>query len=288
MKSKRPSSLDELFIDKFILSRIKRNKNCLIFIAGDHGSGKSYSALTVAKNICAMQGKEFKIDNVVFTVQDFFELSLKLKNGGVIIFDEVGANLPPEKWYETINLLFDKWLQVFRYKRQIVIFTAFDRGDVMKRIRKRFHHFVYIIDNDGRRAWGNWYEIKKFYRVGSGVLIQERFPRVQENGTTYVLNPVYIRKPPRKLWKKYEERREEEVGRKHEEKILAEISELAAEVERTELTDKEIVNIILENPERFKTKRGKINHEAIQVEFGVGLNRARKIKLMAERALGIE
>jgi len=253
----------------------------MIFFSGDHGSGKSYSALTLAKAL----DPNFTVDNVVFTSEDFFKLSKEASPGDVIIFDEAGANLPPERWWDTMSLLLDKWLQVFRYRNLVVIFTAYGLEDILKKARKRFHYNIFIEGNNGRHAIGRWFIMRKYYAVGHGVRIQELYPRLYIDGTRYVVAKVYFASPPPDLVRAYEEKRKAEVGAKFERRIELEISQIVKA--QHEMSEKEIIQEVLADPERFTTKQGRISVELIQAEFNVGYNRARRIKTFVERELGI-
>lgn len=70
------SSAGEKIIERIKRRLNKHNKNRFCIITGEIGSGKSYSALSLAEKI----DPELSIDKVVFTVEEFMNLnSGKLK-----------------------------------------------------------------------------------------------------------------------------------------------------------------------------------------------------------------
>lgn len=68
----------------------------------------------------------FKIDYVVFSVEDFFNLvaSDKVKQGSVILFEEIGLAAGNREYYSDRNKLMSKLTQIFRTKNLIVFYTA--------------------------------------------------------------------------------------------------------------------------------------------------------------------
>jgi len=77
-------------IIKYIKNRIKNNKNFLCTITGPTGSGKTWSALSIA----SLLDSEFNINRVIFRGRELMKLINEgdLKPGSVIIWDEAGVD----------------------------------------------------------------------------------------------------------------------------------------------------------------------------------------------------
>jgi len=132
-----PIEKKEYTIVKYVLNRIKKNKNFICSIIGPTGSGKSWTALSFAEFLDA----EFDIDRVVFRARDLMELinSGKLKSGSVIVWDEAGIDLSNRNWQSVMNKVINYLLQTFRHKNFILIFTVPYLDFIDSASRKMFH-----------------------------------------------------------------------------------------------------------------------------------------------------
>lgn len=122
---------------RYIKTRIGNNKNFLGLISGPTGSGKSWSALSIAEQI----DKDFTIDRVIFKGKDLMALinSGTLIKGSVIIWEEVGIELSNRNWQSTINKVLNYLLQTVRHKNYILLFTTPYADFVDASTRKLFH-----------------------------------------------------------------------------------------------------------------------------------------------------
>lgn len=125
---------------QYVRQRVNKNKNFLAAITGPTGSGKTYSALTLAEKI----DFNFTKDNIVFTPEEFISLlnSDTLSKGSVIVFDEAGVTLNARQWQQSSNQMIQHVLQTFRHKNYIVIFTAPHFGFIDKASRELFHCYM--------------------------------------------------------------------------------------------------------------------------------------------------
>jgi len=117
--------------------RISQNKNLLITISGQTGSGKSWTAASIAEQI----DKDFNVNRIVFSGQELMKLinSDKLKKGSVIVWDEAGVDLSNRSWQSTTNKLLNHLLQTFRHRCFILIFTAPYMNFIDSATRRLFH-----------------------------------------------------------------------------------------------------------------------------------------------------
>lgn len=119
----------------------RRNRNLLIIVCGATGTGKSYSALTVAKLI----DPSFKpSERVVFRIEEFMNIlqSGRLKRGNVIIWDEAGVGIPSREWYSISNKAINYVLQTFRHLNLCVIFTTPSFNYIDSQTRVLFHVYM--------------------------------------------------------------------------------------------------------------------------------------------------
>jgi len=175
------------------------NKNELMVIVGDPGSGKSYSALSLAERI----DPTFNVDRVVFKPEEFLDVLDKCSRGNVVIFDEAGVGIPSREWQTIQNKLLSYVLQTFRYKNLCVIFTTPNMSYIDKQVRLLVHHSVV--------AKAIFLEINA---VQCYFYVRDHNPltdiptfeplKLANNGTLYNVNPVYIPHPSEELAKEYE------------------------------------------------------------------------------------
>ncbi len=135
----------------YSVQRIRANRNCLYFFAGQTGSGKSYSCLSFAEMIYEHLGKgTFPIKNIVFSPQEFMDRisSGELVKYDVIIFEEVGVNFSSKNWQSVINKMLSFCFQTFRSMNLIVLLNApySDFADVS--LRKLMHAEIKTISID--------------------------------------------------------------------------------------------------------------------------------------------
>ena len=110
--------------EDYILGRIKKNKNFLGMFTGSTGSGKSYSALTLAESL----DKEFNIDRIAFSPKEFMDIlnNGNLKKGSVVVWDEIGIGMNSRNWQSVSNKMINFLMQSFRHLNLIVLFTCPD------------------------------------------------------------------------------------------------------------------------------------------------------------------
>lgn len=139
------------------------NKNWLCAVCGDTGSGKSYSALSVADRICP---NGIRIENVVFSPLDFMKRlkSGEFKKGDIIIFDEAGVGMSSREWYSIQNKLLGSILQTFRNMNVGVIFTTPNLGFVDKQARTLLHSYMETsrIDRNLKVAYLKIYNVNHY------------------------------------------------------------------------------------------------------------------------------
>jgi hypothetical protein len=127
----------EKFWITYIRQRIKKNKNFLGFVAGQTGSGKSWSSLS----ICEALDKDFCIERVVFSGLELMNLinSGKLRRGSALCFEEVGVEMNSKNWASVTNKMLNYLVQTFRHQGFILIMNSPFMDFVDSATRKLFH-----------------------------------------------------------------------------------------------------------------------------------------------------
>ena len=122
---------------RYIHRRIKNNKNFLATITGPTGSGKSWSALSMAELI----DKDFTVKRVIFKARELMKLinEENLKPGSVIVWDEAGIDLSNRNWQSVTNKMLNALLQTFRHKNFILFFTVPYHDFIDVASKKLFH-----------------------------------------------------------------------------------------------------------------------------------------------------
>ena len=189
---------------RYIHRRIANNKNFLATITGPTGSGKSWSALSMAE----LLDKEFSVDRVIFKGRELMKLINEgnLKPGSVIVWDEAGIDLSNRNWQSVTNKMLNALLQTFRHKNFILFFTV------------PYHDFV---DASSRKLFHADFETQKINKNQEVVVIKpkllqynsnlckwyRKYLKVQVNHSIVKIRRWAVPKPSDALIKAYEEKK---------------------------------------------------------------------------------
>jgi hypothetical protein len=189
----------ERFVKKIRARFLYQNKNWLAIICGETGSGKSYSALTIAGLI----GNK---THIVFTPIEFLQLlnSKSLSKGDIVVFDEAGVGMSSREWYSVQNKLLGSVLQTFRNMNVGVIFTTPNLSFIDVQARKLFHHYfeTAFIDYDEDEAFLKVYEIQVNSRLDKIYYKKPKF--ADENGRVFTMSHLVVDKPKEDIIEYYE------------------------------------------------------------------------------------
>lgn len=242
-----PKTLSNYLINIILMRVYKQNKNFLLVICGETGSGKSYAALRLAEVL----DKKFSARQVVFNKLEFFELlkSNILRKGSVIVFDEAGVSLSARKWFEHHEI--NNILQTFRHRNYIVIFTVPSFEFVDKQARELFHAYFQImgIDYDNNQSIAKVLLMQNNPRFGK---VYYRTPTINFEGHSIKQRTLRIQLPSKQLLNDYEKRKGKFTG-----KIVADANERKKKKEYYFQTIEHINNLI-------ETKKIKNNQKEIE------------------------
>ena len=186
------------------------NQNFILLIVGPTGSGKSYSAMELARDM----DPGFTVDRVVFNPEDFIRVTKQgLAPGSVIMWDEVGVGLSSREWYSIQNKMIAYVLETFRRDRLILIMTTPNIVFIDKKVRALIHGFAETIDKTftgGKFGYVKYFHIITNLREGK---MMYRYPRIRDkHGRTRVIRGksatsgnMRFSMPPEWLWEPYEE-----------------------------------------------------------------------------------
>lgn len=125
-----------------------------VFITGKTGSGKSYTSIQIAKEVCKVTGANFDINNVVFNPMDFIkryndpELT---PEGSFLIYEEGGVGTNSRDYQSKGNKNFSKLFQILRHRKILVIINAPDLSFLDVHLRKLLHWWFKTEKVDKRR-----------------------------------------------------------------------------------------------------------------------------------------
>lgn len=124
---------------QYIKQRIRNHKNFLFIISGPTGSGKSWTGLSIGKEV----DKDFNVGRVIFKGKDLMLLinsdALKNKKGVYLMWDEAGIDLSNRSWQSLANKMINFLMQTFRHRCFVLCFTAPYSDFIDKATRKLFH-----------------------------------------------------------------------------------------------------------------------------------------------------
>jgi len=199
-----PNPLKNLFI-MYIMQRIRKNKNLLIAIVGETGSGKSYAALSLARAI----DKDFGVNKIIFTYTDLIKVAeeRRFRKGSCVVFDEVSAEaLQARDFMSKKNKNLSALLQTFRNLNYIVIFTSPDMSYIDKQAR-RLMHLVMVTSHIN---YESEYCSLKIYMLSINRVsgkVYYKFPTWVYEGTPYSVEYISLPKPPEPIITVYERKK---------------------------------------------------------------------------------
>ena len=226
----------------------KQNKNWLSIITGQTGSGKSWSALSLAEKI----DPSFDTSKVVLRPENFMEKVAEREwgQGDVVVFDEAGAGMSAKAHMTKKNRIIDQVLQTFRRQNIAVIFTVPSKSNVDKSVRRLLHTYIETktIDYINERNHLKWLEMDYNQKTDK---IYYKYPkRRTDSGALKKIKTVKMGKPSESLIKAYEEKRSKYQDSKNNE-FLEELQEKMndSNSDSGKTKEEKIKEYIEENPE---------------------------------------
>lgn len=107
----------------YIRRRIANKKNFLCLIYGATGSGKSWTALSIAHQL----NPDFNPNRIIFGLKGLMELinsKESFPEGTCFVWDEFQIGAGNREWQSLANKLLNQLLSTFRHKRYILLITC--------------------------------------------------------------------------------------------------------------------------------------------------------------------
>lgn len=259
----------------------KENRNWVAVICGETGSGKSYSALTLAHKI---GGKVY----IVFKPVEFLSIlnSNHLQKGDVLVFDEAGVGMAAREWYSLQNKLLGAVLQTFRHRNVATIFTCPNLSFIDVQARKLFHAYLetQYIDREREIA------VLKPYDIQTNSMLNKdyfKFPRFVFGDRIVQMNRLCLAKPDPEIIEDYEKRKCEYTARLNADALKAltgkkeEVSVVSAD------NDDAVVKQVLDHKDEyvkvFLNGKKRIDRDLIQSSLKITRDQAMRIKKRVEK-----
>ena len=248
----------------------RRNKNWLCIIAGETGSGKSYTGARICELIDPTFLPTIKRDGIESRIAMGETSKLlqvldtkKLKRGNMVLFDEAGVAISSRDWFKEINKIIMFILQTFRHMNIGVIFTVPDISFVDKQARSLFHSYIECLEINTIK---DTVLVKPFELQNNPYEsnVYKKYPRSEGRKITR----FHIGKPSPIFTTPYEPLKEE-LSKKLRNRAFT-IQDRIDIREKTRRSDKEIMQEI---------KARNIDRDAytLQFEFAIGKDRAYRI-----------
>lgn len=260
------------YILKLMSDRVHvKNKNMILIVVGETGSGKSWAAVHIAE----MLDPNFSIDNVIFDVESFIHATQTASKGAAIVFDEAGIGASNRSAMSKVNKAVSALAQSFRHRNTFNILTlpTYTMTDV--HLRQLAHFQIETIKVVGGRCLTKFKEIQN--NPGSG-RVYRKYVKVKDDT---VITRLYVNKPSKHLIAPYEKKKVEFTTSLYDD-LMVKASTKPKEP-TVKLTLDDYVAKILEDPKKFidyhkKTGVPLFSRALIKRHLGVGETYTRDIR----------
>ena len=206
------SSISNYLYDR--VWNIEPSLNCVLAICGETGSGKSYAGLTLCKGV----DKDFNVDNVCFSLEEFREALKQDKKS--LLLDDLEVFASSRESMTKKNRAINRIFQSVRFKRNLIVLTTPSLNYIDLVLRGLLHIEAYtqgfnlkakqvilklFFRQEDRRSSKIYrhspivFDIKDLYANGRDL---------HEKGKIYRKQPTWnIGMPPSKLIKDYEKKK---------------------------------------------------------------------------------
>lgn len=126
-----------------------------MLITGLPGSGKSWTALSLAVQICKITGAKFRPEHICFTPLQFSQVYNDEKltpEFSVLIFDEAGVSYGARDSQTSANKTFGQVIQTIRYRKLLIILTTPDMSFIDIVARKSLHWWLETVEIDRKNG----------------------------------------------------------------------------------------------------------------------------------------
>jgi hypothetical protein len=257
-------------------------------VVGREGTGKSYSALTIASAV----DPEFTADDVFFKPEKLLEAlrSDEYGAGNAVVVDEAGVGLGNRSWYEKEQILLNQALQTARDDNAVVLFTLPRLEELDSQTIGRLHAFVEMLETHPEEGYAvaKWKNIS-MTRDGAGKTYK-KYPRLGVNGVDKRISRFGITAPDDDLAAAYEERKEAFKDELYEEAIAAYDDDDGDDEKQPDEIADEIIDDGVSNVVSEHGRNGTlyVDKDIIRVEYGLSHRDAAAVKKLVEKQADVQ
>ncbi len=272
------------------------NKNLIILIIGDTGSGKSYIAVKLAyeldKSFRNAEPEKIIRERVARRPREFASIikNGNLKKGNAIIFDEAGVGISNREWHTAANKAMGSILQTFRNKNLIAIFTVPSKKYIDKQGRELAHYQVETqsIDYSKKKNIVKFMTCQHNPRYGTTYI---KYPQLVVDGKIKKFKRFAFKRAPKEFIDAYEK-----YSGEFKAEIINEALEKMEQMEREKERSNRVVEVekiadkIVEKADEYlrdykNTKT--VSVHKICAEFNVGTGYGRRIQALVKKKLDL-
>ena len=272
---------------KVIYRRVHEwNQNFMGVIVGETGKGKSYGALRLAEALYP----EFSVDDVAFTLEEFFSLVEEDKpEGSVIVLDEAGVGASHRDWYDDAHQHLNYVLQTWRHQNRIALLTLPELDKLDPVARSRLHGYFEMVRLNHEEQWSR----AQFKRIKTNPRTGENgypYPRIRWNGTKRKFKGLTFGLPSEELRDAYEERKEaftDELNSAARDFVTDDEDEeedYAPEEVVDEIESRDAVDAYLEDSPGGRY----IDRELLKIDYGLTENESKTVKSLMKRRFDLD
>lgn len=273
-----------------IWDRVNRdNMHCMACIVGEEGSGKSFTAIKIAKAV----DPTFTADRVIFDVLDLLKILRDGEHdpGNFYVLDEAGVQLGKRTWQDRSQILANQALQIIRDHNLGLIFTLPRLGELDSQTQGRLQAFYEITEKEeGEYVRGKW----KFFdpdRSDHTGEIYKKYPKRRQNGRVERIKDFAFTPPDDSIIEPYLERKREFQQAFYDKTI----SELADDEEADDRPDPKEIAVEIANgglsafvSRHNTTKQPYINKDLIRTQYDLSHSDAATVKSLLEQRFDSE
>lgn len=272
---------------KRIWKRVNRqNMHFMGCLVGQEGSGKSYTAIRIAKEL----DPTFTADRVLFDVVDLLEILKdgEHEKGNAYVLDEAGVQFGVRTWQERSQILANQALQIIRDENLILWFTLPTRGELDSQADNRLQALYEITEKEhDEYVRGKWIWLDKDRISRNGKTYNHYPKRVQGGKKRY--RSIAFTPPDDEVIEPYRERKDQFQAEMYE-KTIEEFRDEDETAEADNMSPKEIAKHIADSGDisefiMIDKRNGEpyIQNELVRAEYEISQADSRAVKSLLER-----
>ena len=276
----------DLFL-KMITKRVmKNNLNVTVIVEGEYtGIGKSYMAMYLSEQFHAKHKDvlpSFTVDNIFFKPEDAMDFIGEAPRYSCGIYDDAGATAGHRKWFDEVINILSTTVQTYRF-RNLIMFLTVPFGIQVDIDLRRLSNLSIVVHD---RGYACVYKVtfRKFANKGRGAIYYNHLFNIGSKRIKKMRLPM----PSRKLYAKYEKKKAD-VFLKQWEIDKCSIISNKRQMEWIRLksrTDDEIMEEIIQNPEKYRNEEGSVDLNLVQYHAKVGFARGRRVISLLDQVHG--